>query len=64
MYDLLNHGVSKSGRFDKASKKSGEVLSGVPSVSLVTTLCEGQGKAGKSVAQVYENGTGIEGLGV
>ena len=29
-----------------------------------STICEGQRKAGKGAAQVYENGTGVEGLGV
>ena len=31
---------------------------------MVTALSEGQGKAAKGAAQVYENGTGVEGLGV
>ena len=44
--------------------KSRDAPSGVLCVDLVTALCEGQGKAGKSAAQVYENGTGVEGLGV
>ena len=64
MIDQQNHGVSKSSHFDRALQKSGEASSGVLCVGLVTALCEGQGKAGKSAVQVYENGTGVEGLGV
>ena len=41
-----------------------EASPGVLCVCLVTALCEGQGNAEKGATQVYEDGTGVEGLGV
>ena len=48
----------------KLYKSFGEAAPGVLCVGLVAALCEGSGKAGKGMAQVYENGVRVEGLGV
>ena len=48
----------------KLYKSFGEATPGVLCVGLVAALCEGSGKVGKDTAQVYENGAGVEGLGV